>query len=737
MQAKPALLHSGNPCSLRHKRWLGIPILAWIILFATAANLPFINQAFHMDDGIYLLIARNVRHNPWFPQDLPVFFEGLHASDLASTEHPWPLTSYLAAAIAFFSGFSEVGLHAGFLIFPIILAWGMYSLSFDLTRYPALAALCLLALPVVSVLSHTLMTDIPLLAFWLTAVVFFRRGLRSGRAGPLWAGAMAAALACMVTYSGVCVVVLLVGYALMRRKPWAALIIGAIPVALLAGLFLTNYLHYRRVAPAMVVGSYIFTKHVFSPDLLLQKCAFVILSLGAVTVSPLFAFVANRLRVTFGLLLAAMAVCWLAPQASNYGGSGKVLFIVFFWAGSCLLACVIGQTLKAFRIMRKEAEPGSDDLLLGSWMLGVLLFCVAAYMTGSARHLLPAMPPLILILFRFMERRRERLAFRLSVANAALCMIAACALSISDYQFAGIYREFAGAIRRSANQAKATWFTGEWGFRAYLEQDGGQELGRRDARAKPGDLLMVPTLATPYSTLYSDRLSLPSIALIAPSSISFEIPPTPAGSTLFYTAGMPFYSSSDGMEFTVLLATGDRSQILSEERIEPSQGRIWKTHELSLPDTARQGGKLILQARVGSTGNGTADWIAIARARIALLAGGRAETLYDFRQNLAQAQITPAAGRTYDTPGNLPVVPMEVWLEQTPATVLRTVYRFTPGSPIRLLDNLSHAGFWSSGWGLLPFSFAEKGALLESISVYEVTREVDDYGERPGSWYEK
>jgi hypothetical protein len=274
-------------------------------------------------------------------------------------------------------------------------------------------------------------------------------------------------------------------------------------------------------------------------------------------------------------------------------------------------------------------------------------------------------------------------------------------LSFADFEFAAIYRDFAVTMSRSfPRQIKSLWFTGEWGFRAYLEQAGGRELGRRDGRAQPGDLLVVPTLATPYSTLYSDKLS-------------------------------------DGMQFTIRFLSSNGNHVLSDERIEPGQGRIWKTHELLLPDTARQGGKIVLDAGIGNTGNANADWIAIARARIALQAAGREQTVYDFRQNLDQAQIIPAAGMTYDTPGKLPVVPMDVWLEQMPATILRSTYQYRPRLPIRLLDSGIHAGFWSSSWGLLPYSFGGRNTVLETISVYEVTREVDNYGERPISWYEK
>jgi len=40
--------------------------------------------------------------------------------------------------------------------------------------------------------------------------------------------------------------------------------------------------------------------------------------------------------------------------------------------------------------------------------------------------------------------------------------------------------------------------------------------------------------------------------------------------------------------------------------------------------------------------------------------------------------------------------------------------------PLRILDFSSHAGFYSSGWGLLPFSWTS-GKHWEWFNVYEVT----------------
>lgn len=175
--------------------------------------------------------------------------------------------------------------------------------------------------------------------------------------------------------------------------------------------------------------------------------------------------------------------------------------------------------------------------------------------------------------------------------------------------------------------------------------------------------------------------------------------------------------------------------MLSRERIPPSVGMQWQAHEIPLAAGSGSPGSIIFTVEVGNSGNADADWLAISRARICRRDGPGEMLLYDFREHLKGAQIEPLPDEQYHTNGNIPVFPMTVWLKQEPTVALRGRYEYQPASPLRLLDRQCHAGFWSSGWGWLPFSIAGRGSILESISVYEIIREVDGYGESTPSWY--
>ncbi len=699
-----------------------------LVLCVLAANLVFIRQAFHIDDGIYLLLARNIATSPWFPQDFPTYFEGLYVPDLASTEHPLPVTSYWMALIGRFSyGLTEVSLHLGFLIFPLILVYSMYVLARRYTACPLLASLTLLFLPVVYVLSHTVMTDVPQLALWVASVAMFIQGMETRNAIWVSLGGVAATFACFVSYSSLCLIPLLAVLARLRKDRGALNAILIFPGMILGIWLAVSFSHYGRLPPAQLLGFYFLVKQAVSPVLLIRKCIYIILAIGSVTIFPLGLLVSSRKRaIAIGLLFAAPAM-WISG-ASQYALVEKIMFVFFFCAGVGGIVEIVSESISGHE----------GDLFLRVWFAGMILFAAILYMTGSARYLLEAMPPFVLLFYRRVERKWEVRKVRwLAAMNLVLGASLAFLLARADYEFAGIYREFASMFHATYPIGQhRVWFAGEWGFRAYLEGSGGQELGRRDGRPRPGDILAIPSLATPYDTLFDDRLSLDSIVLVAPSQIRFRVPKIPGDSVLVFTVGMAFAEKSDGLNLRITFDAVDRQRQIYSERIAPADGARWTTRQVPLSDGTGPG-SIIFSSEVGDSGGGVADWVSIARARICKQDGNRETVLYDFREHLKDSRIEAAQRMQYDTPGKLPVFPLAVSLRQEPATILRGVYSYRPRLPVRLLDAGVHAAFWSMGWGTLPFSFARNDSILESIRVYEITREVDAYGETTPVWYKQ
>jgi hypothetical protein len=598
------------------------------------------------------------------------------------------------------------------------------------------------------------MTDIPLLALWAGSAALFISGVDSGKRSRVWLAAIGVSLASCVSYSGFCLVPLLGLYGFLRRDRKAIAAVLFLPAAIFAFWLTVSYLHYHRLTPAMIFGYYFLDKRVLSLSQVFRKFVYVFLALGGVTIFPfaLFAF-GRKTSILFGLALAA-ATAFLAG-ISNFDLLQKVLFLVLLCSGFIAMIENIRLMIRWLRVIwntgcifqaqtastggQREPLPqeATDGFFLGAWFLGVVTFCGVFYMTGSARYLLPATPPLVLILLRQMERDfGVKTLHRIAGATMALGFLLSIALAVADYQFARIYRDFASRVNREfASRGGGMWFTGEWGLRYYLEQIGGEELGRRDPHPKAGDLLIVPSLASPYETLFSNSLSLESVILVAPSRIAFDVGSIPPDAVLIYTIGMPYYDKSDGMNFAVHFYSSDGDRVLAAGRVTPTEGKRWRVRELPLREIEGKTGSIIFSAEVGETGNADADWVALARARIRQRNPGNHTGPYDFSEHLEHARVLSEPGVLYHTPGNVPVFRMTVWLGQEPAVELRGRYEYRPSLPIRLLDARSHAGFWSAGWGLLPFSFASGHSVLESISIYTILRDVDSYGEATPSWY--
>ena len=230
--------------------------LIGICLIVLSLHLPFLNQGFYMDDGPYPLLSGNVGYSPWLPEDIPPYFEGLQARDLASTKHTWSLTIYMLALCELISpGVAEAGMHLVFLAFPPMIGCLMYFLARRFCNHPVTAALSVLATPVACMLAYRLMTDIPMFALWVTSAALCCHGLDSYRSDLIWSGAILVTLACFMAYSGFCLIPLLCLFAALRATLKSMLPVLVLPVPAFTARLAQAYLHYHRLIPGRIAGS--------------------------------------------------------------------------------------------------------------------------------------------------------------------------------------------------------------------------------------------------------------------------------------------------------------------------------------------------------------------------------------------------------------------------------------------------------------------------------------------------
>ncbi len=493
-----------------------------LTLLVALFTLPFINQAFHIDDRLYLEVAEHALENPAFPYDYPLLFEGLWAPDGASHSH-LPLTVYYMALVMILTGSRhEWVFHLFFMVFPLIAAFSFYDLARRYLRNPLIAAFLLLASPVFLTLGHNLMTDVPMLAFWLLALSRYLR-LLSGEGSKTDMLLLATALLCSAFMSLLTVglIILLVSGLLTRRfldtslrsnirrlnnspysrndyspPAWIWWVVLLLPLLLWAAWYGRAWLHYDRF---VLVNTFMHMEKRETLDLALvgTKLLSFLLNIGGLFCFPLLIWACPKHK-TGWIFTTLVLVGSLASPFIFLGGWAlfyKLLFSLFLVTGILLFV----------EVLRQASTFTVENLILAFWFLGILLTCLLLFYAGSARYVLLALPPAILLVTGKMETRFPggTIPLPLSAVIVACTLAYSIPISCADYEFAGAYRNDAKELcAKYKEEGKTIWFTGEWGFRHYMEKNGATIIPRNSVEARIGDLIIKPYIASPWVTLY-------------------------------------------------------------------------------------------------------------------------------------------------------------------------------------------------------------------------------------------
>ena len=473
----------------------------WITLLTLLTLVPFLNQAFHIDDRIYLETSQQVLEHPLYPYDYPVLFEGLPTPDAASNIH-LPLTAYYLGLVQWLTGSqAEWVYHLAFLIFPWLAALAFYDLARFYLKNPLVAACLLLLAPAFSVLAHTLMTEVPLLAFWLLAISRMLRIQSDG--GGRWDRvllAAAVAAASLISLLTIGLVLLLAALIALDRHParpsrqlWWVLLI---PVVIWLLWFSRAYLHYDRL---VLVNALLHAQKRSALDAYLVglKGLSFVLNLGGTLLFPLLLWYAFRGRVKSRLvpLLGMLALVPLFASQSNWHGWTILLFVI----------CLTSGLLVLWQWIELVKRPTAPQVLLLLWFFGIAALCLGVYYSGAVRYTLLALPPTLLLWCGAVEQAfiaapgRARPALWLGVVLTGLYT---APIAYTDYQFAGLYRDYATQlVNRYAKPGRTIWFTAEWGCRYYLEKAGAKPLPRHSNQPREDDIILKPYLASPWVTL--------------------------------------------------------------------------------------------------------------------------------------------------------------------------------------------------------------------------------------------
>ncbi len=533
--------------------------LAILVLLVGVCAAPFLGQPFHMDDNFYMDMARNARVKPLYPNDTPYVFEGRLLPDMGSHSHP-PLQTYFLALVqkCFGEGPGKEWIyHSCALIYPILAVISFYFLSARFVSRPFWPALALACSPLFLVMQHSLMTDVPTLAFWLAAITCYIYASDSRRTSLYAASAVFQFAAMFTSYQAAALLPLLGYYQLRRRGGWRGWLALAAPVCALGTWFAMNTLHYHRLILGDTFG-YMQSRHGAALEALGRKLAVVLEYQGWLIVFPfffLYVFARGLRGRLFGLalLLAVSAGQIFVPR---YRFVDKGIFVIGLVTGAFVILRMVNYLFEAFGSYEPNEDPESiDRQFLSLWYFGIVFYCLVILTEGSARYLLPLMPPLFIVFFQTLETleiaeyRARSHPFLSSAMVASGTIVVSLAwgllLSHSDLEFARIYPRAAQEISRIVGGMES-YYAGEWGFRYYFRQAGFKQLPSDESQVRGGSWLVRPKLALPYEV----PRSLDSMTMPAQQTFSYELRTplrlldhwTPSG---FYSTGL--YSAGYGL----------------------------------------------------------------------------------------------------------------------------------------------------------------------------------------------
>jgi len=479
--------------------WKKVGLAAFLCVLCL---LPFLDRPFSIDDPLFVWTAQHIADDPLDPFGFYLNWHGTLQPMNVISQNP-ALGSYLLVPFGVLSGWSELALHLGGLGWALALVFGTYSLACRLTRRPLVATLAMLFTPAVMISCTTVMCDVPMLVFWVWALVFWRRGLDNERTGKLVLAGVLAGLAVLTKYSALGIVPLLLVDGLLRRRRLGVWLVAlAIPLAMLA-------LHELWTADLYGKGHLATTRGVQAdadrPAPIAQLLTALTFTGGGVAsvmwLAPI-ALARGRLLLWVGITaaLAFGAVLARGPLQGVLGLSAELPVHlaaqvgVWFGVGLGVLALAFGALVSSLQGASGSFQR-SDGVLLALWFGGVLVTAAFVKWWVDGRGVLPLAPAVGILLARAIDRRGDAGVRTRPLVTAGLALSAMLAVLVawSDLELARSNKKAAQTIAELYQERSGElWFQGHWGFQYYLEHAGGTAWNYGSPRLAPGDFVIMP-----------------------------------------------------------------------------------------------------------------------------------------------------------------------------------------------------------------------------------------------------
>ena len=488
------------------KSWNSGHSLVVIGVLLVACLGPFVNKALHTDDPLYVWTGKWIQNHP---ADCFGFGVNEWCSAIPIWKANWnpPLMSYFLAGVASLFGWSEIVLHLAGLAVAFAAAAGIYFLAQMWCNRPLLATLIAMFTPAFLVSSTTLMCDVPMLTFWIWALVFWERALASGQSRWRFLGAgVFAGLAVLTKYSAVTLLPLLPILGVLRTRKLGWWLLGLVPPLIMVAGY--EWMTARMYGTGLLSAAIGHTQHSRGFPGGWEARGIIGLAFAGGCLLPLLFFAPLVWR--WRALLAGGILIFGGLLGTLRLGGDPGLFIpsvsselIRHWDFLLQMVLLSAGGLNLLLLTAAEVWPRRNlvSVTLALWILGGLFSAIVLNFTINARGFLLIVPAAAILLVRRLEAAAVSGKVRLL---APLIPAAAITLSlvVADYLLANSARTAAEQIAARYKPADhQLWFEGHWGFQYYLEKLGGQPLDVERSCLQPGDIVVVPWINDSFVTL--------------------------------------------------------------------------------------------------------------------------------------------------------------------------------------------------------------------------------------------
>lgn len=488
------------------------PALAGIALVVAALD---VTKAVHVDDTAYLEIARWITSHPLHPMTGVVNW-GESGEPIHHVSQPHLLFYVMAAVMKLAPARFELALHVLWVAMSAATVATFHALAraVDVRRPVAwTAALCL---GPAFVASQNLMVDVPLLGLWLACFWLVVRADDAHATRRLALAAVCAGAACLVKYTSLALFPIL-ALAIWWRGDRRRLALLLVPVGMLAAWSLFNWLDYggvhlleRPVTTATAPGV------LSTLALIAGRAGLWLIALGAIVPATL-AFAPSLARARGGrrLLVATAAIAVVTAIVGRVALSGEPAVqsaLRGLFLGNGVLAAALAS--RAYR----QTRDAPATRLLAAWALGAAAFIVLLSLFIAVRHVLVALPALVLLVAR--GRDAEELSPRAARTAVGLMALLGVVVGISDAALADVYRQWAPRLAATYCQGGPRCVTtGHWGWQWYSAQAGLVAYDHDATRLRAGDRVILPTLIAKQTLRPDDAARLVPLAeVVIPAS---------------------------------------------------------------------------------------------------------------------------------------------------------------------------------------------------------------------------